>query len=333
MTGSGRGLTIELILLRGGNVSQVERTGVRHPWQHYGMLLCGIVAVSWSSVLIRLADAPALVVGAWRLLLAALLLTPWALPRARQEWPLLNRRERISLACSGLALALHFAAWIYSLSLTSVASSTILVSTNPIFVGLATHYLLRLPVRRGMVVAIAVTMAGSILIGYGDMRFSGSAVLGDLLALAGAAAGSAYILLGQRVRRRVSTLTYIWPCYGLAGLLLLAASLVARQPLLGYGVSTLGVFLLLAIVPQILGHSAYNWALGHFSPLLVTVALLGEPVGATLLAWLILGERPTMLALLGGPLIIVGLVLASLAEARMDRIEATGTQVGGTQCP
>jgi drug/metabolite transporter (DMT)-like permease len=294
-----------------------------HPLQHYGILLAGIVAVSTSSILIRLADAPPLVVGTWRLLLAALFLTPFAFPRARREWGLLSRFEMLALAGSGVALAVHFAAWIYSLSLTTVASSTVLVATNPIFVGLATHYILRQPIGKSMLVAIAVTLAGSVLIGYGDVALSPRALLGDLLALAGAVAGSAYIMMGQVVRRRVSTLTYVWPCYGLASLILLAISLITRQPLLGYRPQTMVIFVLLAVVPQILGHSSFNWALGHFSSLLVTVALLGEPVGATLLAWLVLGEVPATLALLGGPLIMLGILLASLAERREHAIEQT----------
>lgn len=287
-----------------------------HPLQHYGMLLAGILAVSTSSILIRLADAPPLVVGAWRLLLATLILTPFAWPALRREWPRLRRAEVLALLGSGLALAIHFVAWIYSLSLTTVASSTILVATNPIFVGLATHFVLHERIARSMLVAIAITLVGSVLIGYGDIGLSPRALLGDLLALLGAIAGSGYILFGQTVRSRVSTLSYVWPCYGLAGLILLFLCLITRQPLVGYPPQTMGILLLLAVVPQILGHSAFNWALGHFSSLLVTVALLGEPVGATVLAWLILRETPVPIALAGGLLIMLGIVLASLVEQR-----------------
>ena len=293
------------------------------PLQHYGMLLVGILAVSTSSILIRLTDAPPLVIGAWRLLLAALLLTPFALPQVRRERNHITRREALALVASGLALAIHFAAWIYSLSLTTVASSTILVSTNPIFVGLATHFVLHERVERRVLVAIAITLVGSVLVGYGDIGFSSQALLGDLLALVGAVAGSAYIMFGQVVRKRVSTLTYIWPCYGLAGLVLLALCLITRQPLTGYPAQTMGLFLLLAVFPQIVGHSAFNWALGHFSSLLVTVALLGEPVGATALAWLILGERPLAIVLVGGLFIMSGIVLASLAERHPQHVPET----------
>jgi drug/metabolite transporter (DMT)-like permease len=228
----------------------------------------------------------------------------------------MGQKEILALLGSGLALAIHFVAWIYSLSLTTVASSTILVATNPIFVGLATHFILRERIARSMLAAIAITLVGSVLIGYGDIGLSPTALLGDLLALMGAIAGSGYILLGQAVRSRVSTLTYVWPCYGLAGLILLLLCLVTRQPLVGYTPQTMGILVLLAVVPQILGHSAFNWALGHFSSLLVTVALLGEPVGATILAWLILSETPVPIALAGGLLIMLGILMASLVEQR-----------------
>ena len=126
---------------------------------------------------------------------------------------------------------------------------------------------------------------------------------------------SAYLLLGRAVRRKLSTLAYVWPCYGIAALILLSLCLVTRQPLLGYGGSTYLVLLLLAIAPQILGHSAFNWALAHFSPIFVTLAILGEPIGATILAWLILQEAPPLTALLGGALIMSGIYAASREEA------------------
>ncbi len=291
-----------------------------HRPYEYGILLVGILSVSTASILIRLAGAEAspLAVGAWRLLLAALFLAPVAGPRLHREWRLLGRRETLALAGAGVALALHFAAWIYSLSLTTVASSVILVSTNPIFVGLASHFLLRERVSWRTALAIGLTVIGSAVISYGDLALSGRALLGNVLALLGAAAASAYMLLGRVVRRRLSTWAYVWPCYTLAGLLLLLICLLTRQPLWGYTPRTYLFLALLALVPQVLGHSAFNWALGHFSPILVTVALLGEPIGATLLAFLVLQEAPSPLAYLGGPLILLGILLASLAEARAE---------------
>jgi len=212
-------------------------------------------------------------------------------------------------------LALHFATWITSLEYTTVASSVILVTTNPIYVGLASHFLLKQRLGRVKVAAIVVALAGSVLISYGDLGISGKALLGDALALLGALAASAYILLGYAVRRKLSTLAYVWPCYGLAGGWLLLFCLLTGQPLWGYAPQTYVYLFLLAVVPQILGHSTFNWALAHVSPLVVTLAILGEPVGATLLAALILHEVPSIAALAGGVLILAGIALASREEA------------------
>lgn len=276
----------------------------------------GISAISTGSILVRLAQAPPLVVGAWRMLLATALLTPLAWPRLRQEAGRLSPRERLHLLLAGTALALHLATWIASLSYTTVASSVILVSTNPIFVGLATHFLLGERLRGRAVLAIALCLVGTVIISYGDLAFSGPALWGDALALMGALTASAYILLGRSVRRRVSTLAYVWPCYGVAGVLLLLMALIAGQPMLAYSAPTFLVFVGLAVGPQILGHSAFNWALGHFSPVFVTLAILGEPIGATLLALVILGEVPPWTALLGGVFILIGIAIASRAEGK-----------------
>jgi drug/metabolite transporter (DMT)-like permease len=278
-----------------------------------------MVAFSTASILTRLAAAPPLVIGAWRMVLASLLLTPFAWPRLRREWAALTRRDMLYLGLAGMALAIHFATWISSLSYTTVASSVILVTTNPIFVGLATRYLLHERVGRFQAVAILIALTGSVIVSYGDLQLSGRALWGDALALVGALAASTYILLGRAVRRKLSTLAYVWPCYGLAALLLLLLCLVTRQQLLAYSARAYLLFALLAIGPQILGHSSFNWALAHFSPILITLAILGEPVGASILALIILGEMPPLTAPLGGLLILAGIYLASRDELAMIR--------------
>lgn len=285
-------------------------------WAALGL---GMVAFSTASILTRLAAAPPLVIGAWRMVLASLLLTPFAWPRLRREWAALTRRDMLYLGLAGMALAIHFATWISSLSYTTVASSVILVTTNPIFVGLATRYLLHERVGRFQAVAILIALTGSVIVSYGDLQLSGRALWGDALALVGALAASTYILLGRAVRRKLSTLAYVWPCYGLAALLLLLLCLVTRQQLLAYSARAYLLFALLAIGPQILGHSSFNWALAHFSPILITLAILGEPVGASILALIILGEMPPLTAPLGGLLILAGIYLASRDELAMIR--------------
>jgi drug/metabolite transporter (DMT)-like permease len=282
----------------------------------WSAIALGIGALSTASILIRLAQAPALAIGAWRMLLATLILTPWAWPRVRRELPKAGRRALWLVFFSGCALAVHFATWITSLMYTTVASSAILVTTNPIYVALASYYLFKEPIGRRRVYAIGIAMLGSVVVGMGDIQISPRALLGDALALLGALAASSYILLGRAVRRRLSTLAYIWPCYGIAALLLLLTAIATGAPLTGYGADTWIILLLLAVGPQIIGHSMFNWALAHFTPIFVTLAILGEPVGAILLARLILHENPPLTALLGGLLIICGIVLASREEIR-----------------
>jgi len=277
-------------------------------------LAVGVMAMSTGSILVRLAQAPALAQAAWRMFLASILLAPWGLPRLVRESKNLGRGDWARLCLSGVALALHLGAWISSLSYTNVASSVTLVSTNPIYVGLASRYILRERLSKRRVLAIAVTLVGSIVVSYGDFCLSGRALLGDALALLGALAMSAYILLGRSVRGKLSTMAYVWPCYGVAGLLLLALCVTSGQPLVGYDYNTFLMLFLLAAVPQGLGHSVLNWALGHVSPILLTLAILGEPVAASILALLILGEAPPLAALIGSPMILAGIYLASKDE-------------------
>lgn len=277
-------------------------------------LALGVLAASTAAIWIRLADAPPLVTGAYRLGLASLILTPFAFTVGRQDLQRLKRRDCSLAAVSGFFLGLHFATWITSLDYTSVASSVVLVSTNPLFVGLVSHFFLGERVGRAMWLGIAISVIGGAVIGLGDFDISWRALLGDFLALMGALAGSAYFLLGRRLRSRLSLLTYIFPTYWTAALVLLAAAGIAGDALRGYSGPTYGMFLLLALVPQLMGHSMLNWSLRHLSPALVAVSLLGEPILSTLLACLILSETPSLLELGGGVLILAGIYIALQGE-------------------
>ncbi len=270
--------------------------------------------MAWASILIRWADAPPLAVGAGRLTAATLILAPLALPRAAREWRGLARREWLLLAGAGVALGLHFAAWIASLSLTSVASSVALVSTTPLFVALASPLVLGERVPRSLALAAALAMAGSIVIGLADARGVGGALGGDVLAVTGALMAAVYMLIGRRLRRRLSLLAYIWPMYAVAAVVLLVGCALARQPLAGYSPRVYVLLVLLALGPQVVGHSSANWALRYLSPTFVTVAILGEPLGATVLALLLLGERPPIALILGGAILLLGIGLAVRSE-------------------
>nr|HID14465.1 DMT family transporter [Anaerolineae bacterium] len=293
----------------------------RHPAQssdfrpYLGVGL-GVITVSTAAILIRLAqiEAHSLVIAAWRLTLATLILAPIVLGTHRSELRALTRHEWVSALVSGLLLALHFATWITSLALISVAASVLLVTTNPIFVGLASHLLLRERLSRDMVVALLVTTAGGVLIGLGDLGEGTHRLWGDVLALVGAMAGAGYFLIGRRLRARLSLLAYVFPVYGTAALTLMTIMLLSGLPPIPQHPQTWASLLLLALGPQILGHSSLNWALRYLSATYVTVAILGEPIGSTLLAWWLLREQPSLWAVAGGGLILVGIAIASHAE-------------------
>jgi len=278
-------------------------------------LATGIVAVSFASIFIRLAEAPSLVIAACRLTIASLILAPAALIRAKEELRTLTRGDLQLALLSGLFLGLHFATWISSLEYTSVASSVVFVSTSPIFVGLASHSLLKQRVSPQMFLGIAVSMLGGMIIGYGDLGLGARELFGDLLAIAGAVMVSGYFLVGRRLRRQLSLLSYIFLVYATAAGFLVALCLLTGHPFSGYSRQTYLMFFLLAVVPQIIGHSSFNWALAYLPATFVGVSTLGEPVGSTILAYFILSEIPTLAKIGGGVLILAGIYVSSRAES------------------
>ena len=269
-----------------------------------------MAAVSSAAGLIRLAEAPALTVAAYRMALASAVVVPLALLTERRARAALAGREWVLLGASALFLALHFAFWIASLSYTSVASSVVIVTANPLFVALASAVLLKEGVSPRVLLGVGLGLGGGVLIGWGDWRGGREAFLGDGLALLGSLAATGYYVVGRRLRPRLPLLAYIAPVYGMAALLLVGASLVGGVPLAGFGARTYVFLALVGLVPQVIGHSALNWALGHLAAPLVAVAVMAEPVVATLLAWLVLAEAPPGMTLAGGALILAGVFLA-----------------------
>jgi drug/metabolite transporter (DMT)-like permease len=278
-------------------------------------LAIGIVTVSFASIFIRLADAPSLVIAASRLTIASLILAPAALIRGKDELRSLTRGDLALALLSGLFLGLHFATWISSLEYTSVASSVVFVDTSPLFVGLASHLLLKERVSRRMFAGIAVSVLGGMIIGYGDFGLGARELFGDFLALAGAVAVSGYLLVGRKLRRHLSLLSYIFLVYTTAAVFLVAVCFAMGHTFSGYSQQTYLMFILLAIVPQIIGHSSYNWALKYLPATFVGVGTLGEPIGSTILAYFILNEVPTLAKIGGGALILMGIYLSSRAES------------------
>jgi len=272
------------------------------------LLPLGIIAVSTASIFIKLCDAPALIIATYRMVLASLILLPFA--AYRKIWSGWRGSDLRWLVLSGLFLSLHFAFWIASLKYTSVASSVVLVTTHPIFVGMGAWLFLKERLGLNLILGILLSVLGSGLIGYGDMTLSSDALMGDGLALLGAVTASGYFLVGRKMRRTQDLFSYIFPVYSTAGLGLIIFSLFLQKPFFGYSSSTYIFLLLLAIVPQLIGHTTFNWALKYLPASMVAITILGEPIGSTILAYFILGEGLTTWKVLGGISIFIGILIA-----------------------
>jgi drug/metabolite transporter (DMT)-like permease len=283
----------------------------------YFVLLMGVVAVSCAAIFIRLAEAPSLVVATYRLILASLIVAPVGWLRCRQELRNLDRNDVLWAVLSGALLTLHFAFWIASLDYTTVASSVVFVTTNPLFAGIASHLFGQDRLSRLMLAGMMLAIVGGMIIGWNDLQVGGRALWGDGLALLGAAMAGGYFVAGRRLRPKMSLLAYVTIVYSMAAMGALALSVLTRQSLTGYSTQTYAMFVLLAVVPQVIGHSSFNWALRHLPAAAVGVTTLGEPVGSTILAYFVLQEAPTLLKVAGGGLILAG-IYASLRERRVE---------------
>jgi drug/metabolite transporter (DMT)-like permease len=290
-------------------------------------IIIAILAVSTASIFIRFAqrDAPSLVIAALRLTFASLILAPVALTRHWLELRKLTRGDLLLGLLSGIFLAVHFATWISSLEYTSVASSVVLVSTGPLWVALLSPIFLKEPLTKPVLIGMILALLGGTIIGLGDScqlagglvcpplsKFvQGKAFFGNFLALAGAWAVAGYLMIGRKLRAGMSLVPYIFVVYGIASIILLGIMFAAGQRPTGYLPLTYIWILLLALAPQLIGHSTYNWALRYLPAALVSITTLGEPVGSAILAYFILSEVPTSLTIFGGILILAGIYLAS----------------------
>lgn len=301
----------------------------RNPALFYLAIAGGVLAVSTAAIFIRYAqqEVPSLVIAAARLTLASLVLAPIALARHHAELSSLPRRELGLGLLSGFFLALHFATWISSLEFTSVASSVVLVSTTPLWVAILAPLVLRESISRATVFGLSLALIGGTVVGLSKTCqvqsgivcppfsefFKGQALWGNFLALCGAWMGAGYLLIGRRLRAKTSLIPYIFIVYGMAALVLIVIMLAAGYSPFGYPPINYLWMLLLALVPQLLGHSTFNWALRYLPASFVAVTLLGEPIGSTVLAFFILSEAPSALEIIGGILILAG-IYASARE-------------------
>ena len=289
-------------------------------------IFLAILAVSTASIFIRFAqrEAPSIAIAALRLTIASAALAPFALTRYRSQLSALGRRDLVLAVCSGLFLGLHFATWITSLEYTTVASSVVLVSTGPLWVALLSPLFLDEKLSSSALVGLALALVGGAIIALGGsctwdhglscanlaQVLAGHSIRGDLLALAGAWAVTGYLIIGRRLRARIELVPYVFLVYSVAGLSLLIVMWILHISALGYHPTTYLWLLLLALLPQLVGHSTYNWALRYLPAAIVAVTTLGEPIGSATLAYFFLHEYPTIAILFGAALILVGIYVA-----------------------
>ncbi len=281
----------------------------------YGGLALGVSAVSSAAVIIRLAEAPSLTIAAYRLAIAAVIVVPLGLAFEWGALRSLTRRQWGLVLAAAVCLAAHFAFWIASLEHTSVASSVVIVTSNPVMVAIGAALFLRERSSARVLAGIAVAVAGGVVIALGDWGLGDRRLFGDMLAFLGAVAVAGYYIAGRSLRERLSILGYVAPVYGTAAVILVAAALATGAQLSGFGVEVYGWLVLLAFLPQLVGHSSLNWSLGYLPATVVATAVMAEPIGASLLAWVVLDEAPPVASVAGGALVLVG-VFTTLTGGR-----------------
>lgn len=290
------------------------------------VLGASVVIVSTSAIMIRLAlgeGVASLSIAVWRLGIAAIILSfvVAAKPTMRHEISALPLKTAALAVASGVFLAAHFASWISSLAFTSVASSTALVTTNPIWIALISWLYLRERLHRSLLVGIVSAMFGSALIFLSDARASladvgSNPMLGNALAIVGSLTVCGYLLIGRKLRQTFSLLAYIWLVYSSAALTLLACALAARVPLIGFSWLAWACLAGLAIGPQLIGHTGINWSLKHAPATVIAVAILGEPIASALMAWWLFDERFQPLQMAGFSLLLLGIFLSARSAVK-----------------
>ena len=288
----------------------------------YLVLLIGILSVSLSSILIKLTyDVPAIIISTYRLAISSAILLSWA---KYKNIPLktVNTRDFFIAILSGFFLSIHFISWIASIKYTSIASSVTLVSTSPVFVIIFSLLFFKEKPSKRTLIATIMAIIGSAIIGYSDKELTESSVytnpiLGDMLAIIGAVAVSIYFMSGSHLRKHLTTFQYITLVYSFSALFTLFFALFSSKSFLGYRPVSYLLMILMAIIPQLLGHTSFNWALKHIKANAVAIATLGEPIGASILAYIIFHQSVSLIKILG-----MAIVLLSIATAIKEKTSA-----------
>lgn len=283
----------------------------------YILLWIGVISVSTSAILVKLSSAPSGIIAFYRLFFTVLLMMPVFLYKYVSELKLISKRDWIFSIISGIFLAFHFILWFESLNYTSVASSTVLVTLQPLFAFIGGYFIFKEKFSGKAILASIFAITGSVLISWGDFYISGTALYGDLLALIACALITINFMFGQTVRKRLSLVTYTFIIYSISAVVLFGYVLIVGEPLFSYPTSDWIYFILLAIFPTLLGHSLFNWSLKWLNASTISMAILFEPVGAAILAYFLLQENIMWTQALGGFIVIGGIMLFLIDERKM----------------
>lgn len=299
-------------------VAETRTLPLKISWQIYAVLAMGVLAVSLAAIFIRLAQAenmPSLLIAAARLTLAALILTPIILRRYRPHLRRLTRTDMLLISTSGMFLAAHFILWVSSLENTSVLISVVLVTTSPLWSALLEAVFFNQRLSRIGVIGLLTAIVGGIIISLptdsAPIISGQNPLLGSLMALGGAVTVAVYLVIGRQVRPRLPVLPYIWLVYGIAAIAALIVVAFTRTPVTGYSAQGYLWLVIVALLPQLIGHSAFNYALEYLSATYVGIASQIEPIGSALFAFFIFGEIPQELQVIGSLVIVGGVILAT----------------------
>lgn len=287
-----------------------------HP---YLPIIIGVISVALSAIFVKLATADAGVIAFYRMFFTVVLMLPLFLVKYRKEVFMLTKKDWIFSAIAGVFLAFHFILWFESLNYTSVASSTVLVTLQPIFAFAGTYFFFKEKLSFKTILSAVIAIAGSVIISWGDFQLSGTAFFGDMLALVACALVTAYLLFGQEVRKRLSLITYTFLLYSISTVTLFFYVLIKGESFGPYSSSNWFWFILLALIPNLLGHSLFNWAVKWVSTNVISVAILFEPVGASILAYYILHEKLSAAQITGGIVVIAGILLFIVDVKKLSR--------------
>ncbi|WP_282021154.1 DMT family transporter [Planomicrobium okeanokoites] len=288
-----------------------------HP---YIPIIVGVISVAMSAIFVKMTNADSGVTAFYRMLFSILIMSPLFFFKYTHEVKKLSKRDWLFTTIAGIFLAFHFILWFESLNYTSVASSTVLVTLQPLFAFAGTYFFFKEKLSVKTIVSALIAIGGSVLIAYGDFKISGQALFGDILALIACALITAYLLFGQDIRKRLSLVTYTFVVYGVSTITLFFYIVLKGESFGPYPAQEWMWFVLLAIIPNLLGHTLFNWALKWVSTNVISIAILFEPVGAAILAYIILGEYLNASQIIGGTVVILGIMFFIIDYEKVKKI-------------